>query len=170
MIRSAVLAAALVLPRDGSAQDAEEALPAVRGCLEAAEDEAASRACIGAFAQSCMAESPGGDTTVGMTACTLAEAGAWDRILNETFGDLVLQSHALAAGEDQAGVPPAPREQLLRAAQRAWVAFRDADCAQEVAMWGEGSMRQIAGAYCALDRTAQRTFELRAKRAALEGN
>jgi uncharacterized protein YecT (DUF1311 family) len=166
VIRLAVIA--MLAGPPAAAQDAEEALPAVRGCLEAVEDEAASRACIGSFAKGCMAESPDGDTTVGMTACTLAEAGAWDRILNETFGDLVLQSRALAAAEEQAGVAPAPREALLRAAQRAWVAFRDADCAQEVAMWGEGSMRQIAGAYCTLDRTAQRAFELRAKREAME--
>jgi uncharacterized protein YecT (DUF1311 family) len=47
--------------------------------------------------------------------------------------------------------------------------FRDADCAQEYAVWSEGSMRQIAGAWCRLDRTSQRFIELRAQRDAFAG-
>jgi uncharacterized protein YecT (DUF1311 family) len=53
---------------------------------------------------------------------------------------------------------------MLRAAQGAWIAFRDADCAQEHGVWGEGSMARIAGAFCMLDRSAIRAAELRAKR------
>lgn len=47
------------------------------------------------------------------------------------------------------------------AAQRAWIALRDGDCALEYAMWGSGSMGQIAGATCLLDKTAERTIYLR---------
>jgi uncharacterized protein YecT (DUF1311 family) len=159
-----ILAAVLLIAGPAAAQDAAEALPAVRACL--AGD--AAQACIGAFAKECMAASPQGETTVGMTACTLAEADAWDQVLNELFGELVAGARGFADRDAQAGVPAPDLEALLRTAQRAWMAFRDADCAEEVAVWGEGTMRQVAGANCTLARTAQRVIELRDKRAALE--
>ena len=112
---------------------------------------------------------PGGDTTLGMTDCTIAEAAAWDRVLDETFAELVILSRDRIALEEQAGAAPEPLDEMLREAQGAWVTFRDADCAQEYAVWGEGSMRQIAGAWCRLDRTSQRVIELRAKRDAFAG-
>jgi uncharacterized protein YecT (DUF1311 family) len=147
--RLAVLLLASALP--AGAQDAAQALPAVRACLESD----APQACAGDFARTCMQASPQGETTVGMSVCALTEAEAWDQVLNETYAALLKTA-------------PPESAAMLRAAQRAWVAFRDADCAQEVAIWGEGSMRQIAGAECTLARTAQRVTELRDKRAALE--
>jgi uncharacterized protein YecT (DUF1311 family) len=55
----------------------------------------------------------------------------------------------------------ANRADSLRDAQRAWIPLRDAQCALEYAMWGSGSMRQIAGAACLLDLTAKRVIYLR---------
>lgn len=88
---------------------------------------------------------------------------AWDRLLNETYADLVLLSHRRELLAEEEGRTPAPLQTMLRDAQRAWIAFRDADCDHEYAIWGEGSMRQIAGALCLLERTATRTLELRSK-------
>ena len=34
----------------------------------------------------------------------------------------------------------------LLAAQRAWLTFRDAECALEVARWGEGTLAGVVGA------------------------
>ena len=55
----------------------------------------------------------------------------------------------------------ANRADSLLAAQRAWIVLRDADCGLEYAMWGSGSMRQIAGAGCRMQRTAERTIYLK---------
>jgi uncharacterized protein YecT (DUF1311 family) len=114
-----------------------------------------------------MAEA-GGSSTVGMVACTAAETEAWDRLLNEAYAGLVIAAKRLALAAEEAGREAPDHEGLLREAQRAWLAFRDADCSQEAAVWEEGSMGQIAGAYCLLDRTATRTLELRTKLSAME--
>jgi len=165
-IIGAALSLAVSAP-SASAQDPEAALADLRACLETATG-ADARACVGTYARPCMA-APGGDTTLGMADCTIAEAAAWDRMLDETFADLVILSRDRIALEEQAGAAPPPLDEMLREAQGAWVTFRDADCAQEYAVWGEGSMRQIAGAWCRLDRTSQRVIELRAKREAFDG-
>jgi len=144
------------------AQDPEAALADLRACLEVATGTGA-RDCVGVYAQACMA-APFDETTRAMADCTIAEAAAWDRVLDETFAELVILSRDRIALEEQAGATPAPLDGLLREAQGAWITFRDADCAQEYAVWGEGSMRRIAGAWCRLDRTSQRVIELRAKR------
>jgi uncharacterized protein YecT (DUF1311 family) len=156
----AALAASL-----GSAQDPEAALADLRSCLDGRVGVEA-RECVGVYARDCMA-APGGDTTLAMAGCTTAEAAAWDRVLDETFAELVILSRDRMALDEQAGVAPDPLDELLREAQGAWLTFRDADCAQEYAVWGGGSMRRIAGAWCRLDRTSQRLIELRAKRDAL---
>jgi uncharacterized protein YecT (DUF1311 family) len=166
----AVVAASGAAAQDGAAQDrAAPPVAAVGACLDAAErDPEAERACIGAPALACIDADPAAETTVGMTACYAAEADAWDAILNATYAEIVALSAALAAADAAAGGAPIDQEALLRTAQRAWVAFRDADCAQEAAHWGEGSMRQVAGAQCLMARTATRTLELLAKRRVFE--
>jgi uncharacterized protein YecT (DUF1311 family) len=111
-----------------------------------------------------MATSAGGETTIGMSACAMAEYEGWDRLLNETWADLMIIARRQALGALEEGVEPLPTEEMLREAQRAWLGFRDADCEQEYAIWGDGSQRQVAGAWCLLDRTATRVLELRAKR------
>jgi uncharacterized protein YecT (DUF1311 family) len=164
------LALAVVAVSGAAAQDAPAPpVAAVRACLDAAEREPeAERACIGAAALACIDADPAAETTVGMTACYAAEADAWDAILNATYAEIVALSAALAGADAAAGGAPVDQEALLRTAQRAWVAFRDADCAQEAAHWGEGSMRQVAGAQCLMARTATRALELLAKRRVFE--
>ena len=103
-----------------------------------------------------------------MTACTVAEAGAWSRVLEEEFAAIVLALRERAAVEEQSGTEPLPRDEMLREAQDAWVAFRDADCAYDVAVLSGGTIGEVAAAYCTLGHTAQRVLELRAKRADLE--
>ncbi|CAN5617523.1 lysozyme inhibitor LprI family protein [soil metagenome] len=165
---AALVVALLVAPGPAAAQDAEAALGPLRACLDFADSRADAAACAGAHARGCMEAKAEGQTTIGMTFCAMEEAAAWDLILNETWGELVLISRRRAILDDEAGEVPAPLEDMLREAQRAWLAFRDADCAHEYAVWGLGSMRQIAGARCVLDRTAQRVIELREKRDMME--
>lgn len=142
-----------------AAQDAQAALASLRGCLVASERP---EDCRSAYSRQCAAEVPGGQSIAGMSACAAAEAEGWDALLNETYAELVVLSKQRAAAEGEA-IGQAPLETMLREAQRAWIAFRDTDCAHEYALWGEGSQRQVAGTVCLLERTADRVLELRGK-------
>ena len=123
-------------------------------CLEIGD-----RDCIGNTARFCMEATPDGHTTVRQMECLLAEHDGWDRLLNEEY----TRARTEAARVDGADQPDhAVRADRLRAAQRAWIAFRDANCAMAYALHGGGSLRQISGAQCVLRMTAERTFELRA--------
>lgn len=164
MIAALPLLAALLAPAPAAAQDAEAALGLVRACLAVAEGRADAAACRGAYARDCAAAIAGEGTTAGVVACTAAETEAWDQLLNEAYAELVLLSRRRALRDEEAGLTPPPLEDMLREAQGAWIAFRDADCDQEYAIWGEGSQRRVAGAVCLLDRTATRVLELQAKR------
>ncbi|MGI9390256.1 MAG: lysozyme inhibitor LprI family protein [Boseongicola sp.] len=137
-------------------------------CFEEADGAEAKSQCIGAMAQLCMDEQDGGHTTIGMSSCLAAEGLVWDRFLNAEYK--ATMAWLKAADEDEAESFPefAERAENLRAAQRAWIAFRDAECALEYAQWGSGSMRTIAGADCLMQMTAERSIELLQKREMFE--
>ena len=103
----------------------------------------------------------GGHTTLGMVSCTVAEARAWDAILNVEYQQTLDDLEAMDTREAVQFPDYAARADSLRDAQRAWIAFRDAECGLVYAMWGAGSMRNIASANCKLEMTAERALELR---------
>lgn len=164
----AVLLFLCVLGSGLSAQepDTDQMLGAIRVCLDKQDSIDGERACISVPTELCIAAGPDNQSTQGMAACTRAETQAWDVLLNETYQGLL----AVLKAADQAGAEygePAERVDSLRAAQRAWIAFRDADCANEYAIWGLGSMRILASSACFLDMTAARVLDLRARAAML---
>jgi uncharacterized protein YecT (DUF1311 family) len=162
-------AALLALLAGVAAAQEASAAAGVRGCLDAAErDPAAEAACAGVETTACLAARPEGETPEGLAACAAAEAAAWDAVLAGVEAEVVALVRALAAAEDPEAAQPGPREALLVAAQAAWGAFRDADCAEEAALWEAGPMRDAAAAQCRTARTAERTRELLAKRRAHE--
>ncbi len=120
--------------------------------------------CLGRMSQTCMDDQEGGHSTLGMTSCLSAEADVWDGFLNDEYK--ATMAWAKAADEDEAVYFPefAKRAEALRDAQRAWIAFRDAECGLSYATWGSGSMRNIAFSDCRMQMTAERTLELRAVR------
>jgi uncharacterized protein YecT (DUF1311 family) len=121
----------------------------VRACFDGAKDTHPD--CIGDAANACQSQ-PDGDTTLGISSCLQGEAQVWDDILNAQYkgvrADLL----------EQGGTPLA--DQLLDA-QRAWIAFRDADCGLVYSVWADGSIRTVMASSCYLDKTAQRALELR---------
>ncbi|MBN2740250.1 MAG: DUF1311 domain-containing protein [Rhodobacteraceae bacterium] len=121
----------------------------VRACFEDAKDS--HPGCIGDAANACQSQ-PGGDTTLGISACLQGEAQVWDDILNAQYkgvrADLLKQGGTALS------------DQLLDA-QRAWIAFRDADCGLIYSVWADGSIRTVMASSCYLDKTAQRALELR---------
>ncbi|MCB1345529.1 MAG: DUF1311 domain-containing protein [Methylobacteriaceae bacterium] len=157
------LAIALVLPVAAWAETPlDRAAAGAVECLEIGD-----RTCIGNAARFCMEATPEGQTTLGMSACLMAERDAWDRLLNEEYA----RARAESARVDAADTPDhAVRAARLRDAQRAWIAYRDANCAVDYALPGGGSLRQITGAHCVLRMTAERSFELRALVRALGGD
>jgi uncharacterized protein YecT (DUF1311 family) len=130
-------------------------------CFDGAEDSNAAVACVGQGSGLCMASETDGQTTVGMMFCTLAEYEAWDRLLNRDYGPIMDGLQAMDDQDVEFFPEFANRADSLRDAQRAWIPLRDTQCALEYAMWGAGSMRQIAGASCLLDLTAKRVIYLR---------
>lgn len=92
----------------------------------------------------CMRHS--GDTTMGMIDCIAAETQRQDRRLNQAYkAAMALQSPE--------------RKKQLRAAQRAWIQFRDANCAFYFDPGG-GSLARVSANDCVMTSTAQRAQEL----------
>jgi uncharacterized protein YecT (DUF1311 family) len=91
-----------------------------------------------------------GSSTAGMIDCTSTALRAWDVRLNDTY------QRALAA------LDPKSRD-LLRAAQRQWLAFRTADRAAMSGPWlaSAGSIARVSAIGLELSATKERISELR---------
>jgi uncharacterized protein YecT (DUF1311 family) len=137
-------------PMSVVAQDFPVDAGQVEACFDSQAFDAPEAACIGEAAAICSDTTDQGQTTLGLSQCMMSEAAAWDALLNREY-------KALRAKYE---TEPELRQQL-QTAQRAWIAFRDADCGFAYAVWGNGSMRQIGGADCRLRHTARRTLELK---------
>ena len=156
MIRLALLALFLASP--ALAQDPMVDRDVVVGCFESAETGEITPPCIGAATERCIDATPNGSTTVGMATCAAAETAIWDEFLNTTYQDLRAQMREMDADEYAGDVS---RADALRDAQRAWIAFRDAECNFEWAMFQEGTMRTLIASGCMQNLTARRALELR---------
>ena len=122
----------------------------VEACFSSTPAGQFSPACIGAASNQCQQATPDGSTTIGIASCIQAESEVWDTILNRKYKEV------RAAFSTEQGLA----EQLL-AAQRAWIAFRDAECQLVYAMWIDGTIRITIASECVLQMTARRALELR---------
>jgi uncharacterized protein YecT (DUF1311 family) len=87
-------------------------------------------------------------TTLGMIECMNAEMEVQDAALNSAYRTLI----ADLTPEQKAG---------LKMAQRAWIAFRNADCSARYSPdWGTFS--SLTSNMCMVQRTVERTLELEA--------
>ena len=122
------------------------AIAAQPGLALAAPGKAAASDPYTAGYQRCL-DAPQGQTTVGMMDCADAELKIQDARLNAAYRKAI------------SGLNPRQKAKLV-AAQRAWVAFRDADCTSlEDEDWG--SLSRINAAVCVLTRTVDRTNDLK---------
>lgn len=156
MIRALCLC---LLAAPAAAQTSVDAA-AVKACFSNGTGPGAD--CIGAASELCMERTEGGFSTLGMAECVAAETGVWDRLLNETYQILradLDEADAQAGG--RAGDQGVDRSDALRDAQRAWIAYRDAECLLRWAQFQDGTIRTTVAAACHLDFTARRAFELR---------
>lgn len=159
MIRIPLALIALALPAH-----AEGALifkpQETESCLTIAASPEDRRACIGVAAALCMAETPGGDSTVGMGGCLSAELDYWDLRLNSSYRLLRSRTKALDEQMKADGLQQPSMAAALLDAQRAWIPYRDATCNFEMSQWGTGTGRGPALLSCLMRLTAEQTLYL----------
>ncbi|HST58217.1 MAG TPA: lysozyme inhibitor LprI family protein [Longimicrobium sp.] len=90
---------------------------------------------------------PDARTQHEMNVCAAQELARADRVLNERYPELVRT------------MPPVQLE-LLRTAQRAWIRFRDAECAYQASVFEGGSMQPMVRSSCLARLTEERAAEL----------
>ena len=100
--------------------------------------------CIGLISDPCIDK----DTATAV-ACQERETRIWDERLNASFKDA--RAHVDAATGE-----------ALKAAQRAWIAFRDAKCAVSEKEYEGGTMATIMVADCKRTETGRRALEMQA--------
>lgn len=152
-MRSLIATIFLALPV--SAQELSVDADVVEDCFAVTPIGQLSPLCLGAASNQCQSQSPQGRTTTGITSCITSETDVWDAILNSEYKQ---------ARDHMTGLRPDLADRLL-AAQRAWIAFRDAECALAYERWTDGTLRGIVFANCRMVKTAARAVELRDMRA-----
>ncbi|PIE08585.1 MAG: hypothetical protein CSA74_01590 [Rhodobacterales bacterium] len=129
-------------------------------CWASAADFEARRACDGMVFEACTAGEPGGQSNQGMSACLYGANAFWDGLLNAEWARVIAQAKAVDAETRRSEPVYAVREERLRAAQRAWIGFRDAQCAFDEAVPGSGSMRLLYYPGCLGRMTFERLLDL----------
>lgn len=144
---------ALAAPSAASADPQADAAQ-LTACLDRAEP-AARKDCIGSIANPCQ-DAPGGATTIGIVDCLAREEKAWDVLLNRYWPGMKEKARETDASNAEF-VPHAPKAaEALLAAQRAWLAFREAECERAWIPYAGGTIRGPISASCALEFTAER--------------
>ncbi|MGH6725457.1 MAG: lysozyme inhibitor LprI family protein [Pseudolabrys sp.] len=108
-------------------------------------------ALLGAAAFAFADEQPGphcDGNTYEIVECLKAQTAQWDKRLNAAYRQALKDAQ------------PKQREQL-RAAQRLWIKYRDANCLYYDL--GEGTIARIEAGYCMKDTTQIRALELEGK-------
>lgn len=99
-------------------------------------------------------------STVEMNACAGAEFEKADAELNRVYKLAIASIPEMAT--DEQPFDKVSWEESLRASQRAWIAFRDAECEDHVEkFWAGGSGRTVEIVGCKTEKTEQRTKDLK---------
>lgn len=129
---------------------------AVQACFSGAAIGDTTPVCIGQASNACQMQ--GNTTTQDIAECIQAETQVWDALLNTEYK--ALRADLRSRNNTVSGNQLDLNEQLLTA-QRAWIAYRDAECSFAYARWQDGSIRSVVHANCLMVMTARRTIELR---------
>jgi uncharacterized protein YecT (DUF1311 family) len=148
---AALILCTVVAPTTGWAQELTVSSDRIRSCAAETPAYAAEAACAGQEANVCQGLS-GGSTTIGIVTCLSAETAVWDAMLNEEYGKARVVFGQIGGDELQVS---------LRDAQRAWIAFRDAECAMLYQKNIGGTIRSLVSASCKMNMTASRAIALR---------
>lgn len=137
----------LLLPLVALADEQSELIAKIDGCIGRINSPADhADLCMGIHVEPC-SQAEGGETTNGLVACITTETAAWETVLEREISALRTK-----LDDEQTGV--------LHAAQRAWLAFRSADC-EFPHVFVRGTLSQPWAADCVMQHTARRALELR---------
>ena len=141
------------------AQDLVFSMAATEQCLGAhSETPDLQRGCIGVSANLCQDKTPGGYSTPVIAGCLSLEADYWDQKLNQNYRWALAQARAM--DKDMPSPVGQSVEEGLKAAQRAWIPFRDATCAFETAQWGGGTGASGAWVACVMRMSGEQALFL----------
>lgn len=157
LLGSTLLACSVIAQSEPAADVADQVISpqsALQVCLLEAElGSGAEKECIGMIIDHCPDNS---GTTADMLDCIASEMAFWDDRLNSVYGELIAAYEALDKDMDDGRTVAA----LIRSTQRQWMTWRDAKCGFEYEKYRGGTMGRLAGAFCQMEETANRTFEL----------
>ena len=108
-------------------------------------------------------------TQLALNTCAGMDFERADERLNAQWRETVDRMKALDAGIDRAEDSQPGHYETLLAGQRAWLAFRDAQCRSEGFMARGGSMQPMLVSQCKTYLTELRTEQLRVLAAGPEG-
>ncbi len=106
--------------------------------------------------------------TSEMAACAQDDLAKEDKNLNKVYGAYLKKMQSLDA--DMVATPPDTAVGRLKAAQRAWIAFRDAECPLESVDNMGGSIEHILIPACLATLTKDRADTLAAQLKAFDAN
>jgi uncharacterized protein YecT (DUF1311 family) len=161
-MQKVMILACLALPLPAMAQDApadgaSAAVTAAETCTRAAEDVAGRLACVGLARTQCIeaAETP---NTIAQSECAAWELDYWKTSLNQSYDEF----HAALTADDAEG-PSRSQAAAFEAAQKAWLAWREAECTFAASRMRGGSGAGPAEISCELYLTGQRAVEVEAE-------
>ncbi len=117
-------------------------------------DQGATHVCIGAGVDPCVRRV--GASTVTIEACLKAEFTYWQMLADRAYAALQDWDSRIDADTEFRDPQPPRRVAALERTQSAWLAYRDAHCAYQMARWHGGSgaggayyrcMMELTGAY-----------------------
>lgn len=160
MRRGALLAGLLLIADTAQAQDqpTDQDRATLTQCLAKAKtSKAQPDRCIGAVQGPCL-DKPDGQSTYGMVQCANREAALWDEQLNRAY-KAVLKEYGDADGASE-GDKPVKGADLIRDAERDWLATRDKKCQVEGLQMAGGSGATVIINDCYLQETAHQAIWL----------
>lgn len=126
-------------------------------CVSARAQAPADFSAIDAKLKACSASNPNND---GESNCTMTAKAAADRRLNDIYGSIVNGLQHPKASDDARD--DAEILKRLTAAERAWIAFRDAECGYQSTVALGGTGEGYANAACLYAQTKARVAALTA--------
>lgn len=126
-------------------------------CLANSSNAEQDRACKDLVYLDCEAALDSHATNV-LASCLARETDAWDAHLNSEWSNV--RAEAAARDAADAGADGANVKALL-AAQRAWLAYRDAECDNTYQRYIGGTIRSLTAGACLADMTAERVIDFR---------
>jgi uncharacterized protein YecT (DUF1311 family) len=97
-------------------------------------------------------------TTVDVSACLARVLEREDDRMDGYFAAVIARADEL--GDRIVGADSPEVIEALQTSQRAWLAYRDAECSALYAWWSDGTIRGPKALQCRIDLTRERTHHL----------